>query len=98
MLAAVNDLQVTRSRLLLALRDADAGTLDAVEAAVEAFEDAWARLQAVYAKTRLRGAPEGTIPDAYHHLASRTLDESWLVARDEALIRRIRSWVRRGAG
>lgn len=105
LLAAINDFQVTASHLLLALKACDvaeqadrAPAMKEVRRLLDEFDQPWARLQAVYAKTRFLTHPEGFVHDRYHHVASHSTDHSWMVEADKEYHARVREWLDANGG
>ncbi len=88
LLAAINDFQVTSSRLLLALGLWDtegSGAASLVREALQGFEKAWGELRQVYSITRFTAYPPDYVPDRYFHMASRTEDLEWMVEVERRL-------------
>jgi hypothetical protein len=100
MLSAINDFQVTSSRMLLALKDCDTVSrrtrskgMEAVRLALIEFEQAWKNLQDVYKETRFLSYPEEYVKDRYFHLASQKEDLSWMINVEEQFHKLVRDWL-----
>ncbi len=100
LLSVINDFQVTSAHMLLALRDWDTYSRrerlkgqEKIKLALVEFENAWKKLQDVYAETRFLSYPEDYVPDRYFHMASRREDLSWMIEVEEQLHKRIKDWL-----
>ena len=100
MLSAINDFQVTSSRMLLALKDCDTVSRrtrskgkEAVRLALVEFEHAWENLQDVYKETRFLSYPEEYVKDRYFHFASQKEDLSWMISVEEQFHKMLQDWL-----
>ncbi len=95
-LAVINRLQVTPSRLLVALEAADAtdGTqgAGAVRAALNEYAEAWKHFKAVCGETRLLEYP-GYVPDHYFHFASRVHGIEFMTMVEDNLHPQVEQWL-----
>jgi len=98
----INELQVYPARLLQLLEAYDktssAGRPAAakdLEACVKSFTGIRARLEKVYAETRIMGNPDGYQLDAnfHEHLANGTNNTDWMYMYELPMNKKIRDWL-----
>lgn len=98
----INELQIYSSKLLMLLGQYDIAEIkDKKEAAlttikyVEGFTKLRKNKEEVYAKTRLRGNPEGYKLDSnyHHHLANGTNNTDWMYVYELAFNKKILDWL-----
>jgi len=99
-ISAVNDFQVTASKLMLALGKSDTRNknqrkegIEEIKAAMEDFEEEWENLKVVYSKTRFIEYPSNYVPDRYFHFASQREDLSWMIQVEELYHKMIHTWM-----
>jgi len=104
-LSAINDFQVTSSRMLVALQDCDTDDrkkrgkgMEKVRRALEEFDLAWEKLKKIYEETRFISYPEGYVKDRNSHLASQSEDLSWMISVEKQYHKLVRDWLEANGG
>jgi hexosaminidase len=97
---ALNNLQITAPKLLIALKKCDTSDEEAllkgkesVSITLKEFDLAWQKLESVYSKTRFISYPDNYVPDRYFQFASHSEDLTYLKQTEELFHKIIVDWI-----
>ena len=101
LLTAISDFQAASPQLILALAQCDMNDqaereagVKTVQAALDAYEANWKKLETVYAQTRFIAYPENYVKDRYFHIASKREDMSFITLDHQPFISQANKWLK----